>query len=61
MNTWTMEGKLFEDFGHIIILLMLGSSSVIVCVLSEAPCPTSKGEKDRNGTGRETEKEIWSP
>lgn len=53
MNTLAMEGKLFEDFDHVLILLVLESSSVVACAL----CPTSKGKKDRNGTGRETEKE----
>lgn len=48
-----MEGKLFEDFDHVLILLMLGNSSVIVCVLSKALRPTSKGKKDKNGKLRQ--------
>lgn len=57
MNTLAMEEKLFEDFDQVLILLVLGSSSVIVCVLSKALHPASKGKKDRNGTGRESETE----
>ena len=57
MNTLATEGKLFEDFDHVLILLVLGSSSVTVCVLSKALRPTSKGKKGRNGTGRGTEME----